>query len=108
MVLESIEPWCKDCPPINDLIFCTSKSDLYIIQIKDSSHGNFCDVSLFKNYLTEDFKHIIGQIEGEKFLRIQNEYVLQFFNKYLRLISAPLLESYSYKYPEVIFKSNMH
>ena len=105
MVIEGVEPWCKNCLPINDVLFLTSKSSIYMVQINNSSHGNFCDISAYKEYLSEKFKGILGPIDGRKFLKIQNDYVLQFFNKHLKGIPAPLLDEPPKEYPEVIFKS---
>jgi hypothetical protein len=53
MVIESVENWCKDCVPINDLLF----------------------------------------------------HVLQFFNRHLKGLPAPLLDGPPTDYPEVRFKS---
>jgi predicted dienelactone hydrolase len=105
MVIEGIEPWCKDCLPINDLLYNTSKSSIYMVQIKDATHGNFCDISAFREYLSDDHQSILGSIDGRKFLKIQNAYVLQFFNKHLMGRSASLLNEYSNIYPEVKYKA---
>ena len=105
MVMESIEPWCEDCLPINDLLFHTSKSSIYMLQVEGSSHGNFTDTSALQEYLTDQFKSVLGSIDGKRFSEIQNTYVLQFFNKYLRALPAPLLDGPSEEYPEVRFKS---
>jgi dienelactone hydrolase len=106
MVIEGIEPWCKDCPPINDLLYHLSKSSIYMVQIDGALHGNFCDLSAFKEFLTADFQGLLGTIDGRRFLEIQNEFVRQFFDRYLQGLQAPLLESKAVKYPEVVFKSN--
>ncbi len=105
MVIEAVESWCKSCLPINDVLFHTSKSSIYMVQINDATHGNFCDLSAYKEYLSEKFKSMLGSIDGRKFLKIQDDYVLQFFNKHLKGMQAPLLDGPSTKYPGVIFKS---
>ena len=105
MIIESIENWCKDCLPINDLLYHTSKSSIYMVQVNNATHGNFTDLSAFKEYLSPNFEQILGSIDGRKFLKIQNDYVLQFFNKYLKALQAPLLDGPSKDYPEVKFKS---
>jgi dienelactone hydrolase len=104
MVIESIEPWCQDCLPINDLLFHTSKNSIYMVQIKNATHANFSDLSAWGDYLTKE--DILGSIDGRKFLKIQNDYVLQFFNKHLKGLPAPLLDNPPKDYPEVKFKSS--
>jgi len=47
----------------------------------------------------------IGPINGKRFLKIQNDYVLAFFNQYLKGEPSDLLNDTSEKYKEVIFKS---
>jgi predicted dienelactone hydrolase len=105
MVIEGMESWCKDCLPINDLLYHTSKSSVYMIQIEDATHGNFCDISAFPEYLSQNYQGILGSIDGRKFLKIQNDYVLQFFNKHLKGIAAPLLNENSDVYSEVKYKA---
>jgi dienelactone hydrolase len=106
MVMESVEDWCKDCLPINDLLFHTSNSSIYIVQINDSKHGNFSDISAWEEYVT-DHDHYLGSIDGSKFLKIQNDYVLQFFNRHLKGLPAPLLDGPPDDYPEVRFKARV-
>ena len=53
----------------------------------------------------ENRKNILGSIENRKFLKIQNEYVLQFFNKHIKMFPETNLEKLHNKYPEVKFKS---
>ena len=105
MVIEGIEPWCKDCLPINDLLFHTSKSSIYMVQIDGATHASFVDVPAWKKYVSEKFKGILGSIDGRRVLKINNDYVLQFFNKHLKGIPAPLLDGPCKEYPEVKFKS---
>jgi hypothetical protein len=76
-----------------------------MVQIKDATHGNFCDISAFREYLSDDHQSILGSIDGRKFLKIQNDYVLQFFNKHLIGRSASLLNENSNVYPEVKYKA---
>lgn len=106
MFMESEESWCQDCLPINDLFYHQAKSSVFMVKIKGSRHGNFTDLSLAKNFIMSD--GVVGPIDGSKFLQIQNDYVLQFFNKYLKDLPAPLLDGSSSKYPEVIFKSRVN
>lgn len=107
MIMEGVEPWCKDCLPINDLFYHQAESSVYMIVIKDALHGNFTDVSLMKAGGFLKVNGVVGTIDGNKFLEIQNNYVLEFFNKYVRNLPAPLLDGLSSKYPEVLFKSRI-
>lgn len=105
MVIESVEPWCKDCVPINDLLFHNSKNSICMVQIHNATHANFTDLTVTKEYLSPDLQSILGSIDGRRFLTIMNDYVLQFFNKHLKGIQTPLLDGPLRKYQEVIFKS---
>jgi predicted dienelactone hydrolase len=107
MVIEGVEPWCEDCLPINDLLFHTSKSSIYMVQVHGATHGNFTDLSTFREYLTNDFQGVLGPIDGRRFLSIQSDYVLQFFNKHLKGLPAPLLDGPPRDHPEVKFKSRL-
>lgn len=106
MVIENLETWCEDCLPINEFLYNSSKSSIYMLQIKGATHGNFCDISAFPEYLTKDRQNILGDIDGRRFLEIQNAYILQFFNKHLKGKKAPLLNEYSDVYPEVKYKAS--
>ncbi len=103
MIMENVEPWCEDCLPINDLFYENAENSAYLVQIKDAGHGNFCDWSLAGWWLRR--LGILGPIDGYRFLKIQNDYVLAFFDKHLRGLSAPLLEGAASDYAEVKFKS---
>jgi len=105
MVIEAMESWSKTSLPINDLLYHTSKSCIYLVQIKNSTHGNFCDISAFSQYLTKDHQNILGSIDGRRFMEIQNNYVLQFFNKHLKGIEARLLDENPEVYSEVKYKA---
>jgi hypothetical protein len=104
MNMENMESWCVDCPAINDFLYYTSNSDIYMLQIAKAAHGNFTDISAFKDYLSPKFAHVLGTIDGRRFLDIQNKYVRQFFDRYLQDRNAPLLGKKSPAYPEVQLK----
>lgn len=106
MVIESVEPWCQDCPPINDLLFHASESSIYMVQIDEATHANFSDLSALKNYMTDNFKNILGPIDGYRFLSIMNGYALQFFNRHLKGMKAPLLGGQPSPYAEVKMKAH--
>lgn len=103
MIMESVEPWCTDCDPICDLFYENSLSPAYMVRINEARHANFTDFSLMggANKLLGN----IGPINGKRFLKIQNDYVLAFFNQYLNGEPSDLLNDTVQKYKEVIFKS---
>ena len=74
-----------------------------MVRINDARHANFSDFSLLGgiNKLSGN----IGPINGKRFLKIQNDYVLAFFNQYLKGEPSNLLDGSMQKYKEVIFKS---
>jgi len=103
MIMESVEPSCTDCDPICDLFYENSLSASYMVRINDARHGNFTDLSLMGgiNKLLGN----IGPINVKRFLKIQNDYVLSFFNQHLKGEPSDLLNGSARKYEEVIFKS---
>ena len=101
MIMESIEPWCTDCDPICDLFYQTSLNAAYMVRINEARHGNFTDFSLLGG--VNKLQGNIGPINGKRFLKIQNDYVLAFFNQYLKGEPSDLLNGSVQKYEEVIF-----
>jgi hypothetical protein len=102
MIMESIEPSCPGCDPICDVFYKNSLNTAYMIRINNARHGNFTDWSLLPGINKSQGN--IGPINGKRFLKIQNDYVLAFFNKYLKGELSDLLNDSSRKYEEVIFK----
>jgi len=74
-----------------------------MVRINEARHGNFTDLSLMGG--TNKLQGNIGPINGKRFLKIQNEYVLAFFNQYFKGESSSLLNGSIQKYEEVILKS---
>jgi hypothetical protein len=74
-----------------------------MVRIKEARHVNFTDWSLMGGLMKLDGS--LGPINGERFLQIQNEYVLAFFNQHLKGESSDLLDRSIQHYQEVIFKS---
>lgn len=103
MIMESIEPWCTDCDPICDLFYENSLNTAYMVRINEARHGNFTDFSLMGGLAK--FDGSVGPIDGERFLKIQNDYVLAFFNQCLKGEPSDLLNDSKPEYEEVIFKS---
>jgi hypothetical protein len=103
MIMESVEPSCTDCDPICDVFYKNSLDAAYMVRINDARHVNFSDFSLLGGI--NKLQGNIGPINGKRFLKIQNDYVLAFFNQYLKGESSNLLDGSMQKYKEVIFKS---
>lgn len=94
----------EDAGTLNSLFFERAKNVAYYVTVKGSKHFNYSDFSLF----SPDFKKagLLGPIDGERMERIMNDYVLAFFDKYLKGKEAPLLNGPAARYPEVEFKSH--
>jgi hypothetical protein len=75
----------------------------FMVRINDARHANFSDFSLFGG--VNKLLGNIGPINGKRFLKIQNDYVLAFFNQYLKGKPSDLLNDSTRKYQEVVFKS---
>ncbi len=87
---------------INDFFFNESHADAYMMKIDGARHPNFGDLSLFGGILK--LYETLGPIDGERCVDIQNEYVLAFFDKYLKDKTYILLDGPSDKFPEVDFR----
>ena len=103
MIMESVEPSCTDCDPICDLFYQNSLTAAYMVRVNDARHANFSDFSLLGGI--NKLQGNIGPIDGNRFLKIQNDYVLAFFNQYLKGEPSDLLNDSTRKYEEVIFNS---
>jgi predicted dienelactone hydrolase len=103
MIMESVEPSCTDCDPICDVFYQNSLNSAYMVRINDARHVNFSDFSLLGGI--NKLQGNIGPINGKRFLKIQNDYVLAFFNQYLKGEPSDLLNDSTRKYEEVVFKS---
>jgi hypothetical protein len=76
-------------------------NSIYMVMIKNTTHQNFSDISIWGKL----FKmQMLGKIDGERCLQIQNRYILAFFKKYLKSIDSELLNVLSSEYPEVDIK----
>jgi len=103
LFMDHIEPWCENCLPINEHIYSKVENTAYMVQIRGAKHFNFTDLSLAGPFLK--LIGLIGSINGERFIKIQNDYVLAFFNKHLKGLEEPLLMGSSKDYTEVRYKS---
>jgi hypothetical protein len=100
--MEHIEPWAPDGRPIGELFIERAESDAYMVAIRDALHGNFCDMTVAKQYIKAE--GILGPIEGKKFLKIMRYYVRSFFGKYVKGVPGAVIDDLSTRYPEVQFK----
>jgi predicted dienelactone hydrolase len=83
--------------------YSTEQKNYMVVYIKGTTHSNFMDFSL----LFPSFRYIgmFGKIDGKRNMRIVNDYVLSFFNKYLKGMAEPLIDQKLFKYPEVTVES---
>jgi hypothetical protein len=89
----------------NKYFYTINKDDTYSVCIKDSKHFDFSDIAyILKNWMKE-LPEAYGKIDGNLMVRIRNDYVLSFFDKYIKDKDALLLERNPYN--EVIFKKRM-
>ena len=82
----------------NDIFLQLKDNPLYLLMIKNTTHQNFSDISIWGKLFR---KQMLGKIEGERCLQIQNRYILAFFEKYLKSIDCELLKGFAPEYPEV-------
>ena len=88
---------------INDYFFYKSADEAYMLKISGATHANFGDLSLFGGIFKS--RGVIGSIDGKKAVCIQRDYILAFFNKYLKNIDNDLLDNNIKRYNEIkIFK----
>ena len=85
----------------NDLFLQLKDNPLYMVMIKNTTHQNFSDISIWGKLFR---MQMLGKIDGERCLHIQNRYILAFFEKYLKSIKNELLNGLSPEYPEVDIK----
>jgi len=82
--------------------FNINEDDTYCVTIKDSKHLDYSDYTyILKNWLLK-LMQLVGKIDGSLMIKITNDYVRSFFDKYIKKIDAPLLERNPYR--EVVFE----
>ena len=67
-----------------------AESDVYSVRVDGSKHGNYSDFSIMSPLYK--MMGVMGQIEGYKMLAITEDYVLAFFDKYLKDENSALLD----------------
>jgi len=68
----------------NTINFENIQNDFLLLSIKNASHFVFSDGAVLP-YYSEDFKvKMIGKIDGVKMMKLTNDYILDFYNVYLK------------------------
>ena len=97
--------YCEETTGLNKYFYTINKDDTYNICMKNSKHIDFADVAyIMKNWMKE-LPETFGKIDGDLMVRITNNYVLSFFDKYIKDKDPLLLKRNPYN--EVIFKQRM-
>ena len=73
--------------------YTINKNDSYSVFIKNSTHADFFDPSYIQKKLLRETNTMYGSIDGDRMIKITNDYVLSFFNKYIKGTDEILLES---------------
>ncbi|HBW38713.1 isoform II [Desulfosporosinus sp. BICA1-9] len=82
--------------------FHPEQTGYMIVDIKDSKHFDFTDLTVFFPALKKlNIPEVLGSINGERQVQIVNDYVLAFFNKHLKGNEEPLVDQELTRYPEV-------
>ena len=85
--------------------FHINGDDTYHVTVKGSRHLDYSDCTyIAKNWLLQ-LMQLVGKLDGSLMIRITNDYVRSFFDKYIKQIEAPLLEQPPY--PEVVFEKRL-
>ena len=77
----------------------------YKVTVRGARHFNFSDSAVLFSPIMK-VSGMLGSIEGARGLRITNDYVRAFFDKYLNNADSPLLDGAPVEYPEVGFESH--
>ncbi|ARC86164.1 platelet-activating factor acetylhydrolase, isoform II family protein [Clostridium argentinense CDC 2741] len=77
------------------------KQKMLIVAVNDAEHNDFTDMTMLLPGLKSIGLDVLGKIDGDKQENIMNEYILSFFNKYLKGIKEPLIDNGINRYPEV-------
>jgi len=103
LMLGHVEPWCRECPPINLCFFARSSNDAYVVQIDGANHSTFTDLPLLRPYIVRD--GLLSPTDGEWSASIINSYVLAFFDTYVKgLPRASILDEVPSRFGEVRYR----
>ncbi len=86
----------------NDSMIQNFRNATYEVTIKGTRHMDYSDNPLI--FPLSKRIGMSGPISSRRMLRITNDYILSFFDKYLKGKDAALLDGPPLQYPEVIFK----
>ena len=89
---------------LGNSIFNSLSQDSYALTLANTAHYDFTDLPLLTP-LTPQLG-LSGSINSSYSLSIQNEYLLAFFDHYLKGIPAPLLTEAPSPYPELTIERN--
>ncbi|HLO17336.1 MAG TPA: hypothetical protein VK206_21060 [Anaerolineales bacterium] len=93
-------------PGRSKYFFYFNEDDTYHIMIKGSKHLDYSDFTYIAKIWLLKLMQLFGEIDGRLMIKITNDYVLSFFDKYIKQIDAPLLERNPYS--EVVFEKRLH
>jgi len=97
--------YSEETTEMNKYFYTINKNDTYSVSIKDSKHLDFVDRAyILKNWMKE-LPEKFGKIDGNLMVKIRDDYVLSFFDKYMKDKDALPLERNPYN--EVIFKKRI-
>lgn len=103
MTLSHVEPWCRECPPINLPFFVRSKSDAYLLDIDGGNHATFTDIPFLRAYIVPE--GFVSPLDEKTSASIINSYLLAFFDTYVKgLPRAPILNEVPSRFDAVRFK----
>jgi len=74
---------------------------MLIVAVNNAEHNDFTDMTMLLPGLKSIGLDVLGKIDGGKQENIMNEYVISFFNKYLKGVKEPLIDNRIDRYPEV-------
>jgi predicted dienelactone hydrolase len=75
------------------------------VYINGAEHMNFSDFNAIIPNIGK-LTGLLGKIDGNQQRVIMNDYILAFFNKHLKGMQTPILESSTPEYPEVMLESD--
>lgn len=88
---------------MNYFFYNKAEDATYTITIAGAAHSNYSDVSLVGGFMKLIGQ--LGKIDGNRCVKIFNDYILAFFDKHLKGNDSGFLDSPSPDYSEVEFKS---
>jgi len=92
-------------PIMNKYFYNINDDDSYYVIVKNSKHLDYSDYTYIMKSWFSKLIGVFGKIDGRQMIKITNDYVLSFFDKYIRGIDSPLLENNPYS--EVAFEKRL-